>query len=126
VTGTTLRSVLRRGLLLRRASLRLVLLASAAVGALLAPQAALAGNWGPWGFKTPGEAAYCPMEFPRRNFDAFRCITPNDGWWVRISGFADGGTPRVTKGYARSYKGFRDPQWSCSTSARYSAPATPR
>lgn len=57
-------------------------------------------------FKTPGEAAYCQLEFSRNTFDAFRCFTPNDGWWIRFSGLL-GHNVQVTKGYDKRYRGYR-------------------
>jgi len=57
-------------------------------------------------FKTPREAAYCQMEFTRNSFDAFRCFTPNDGWWIRISGLM-GNNVQVTKGIDDRFRGFR-------------------
>jgi hypothetical protein len=59
-------------------------------------------------FKTPGDAAYCRMEFGRGHLAAIRCITPNDGFWVRISGrlYYSGSGVRVTKGYSAPFKGY--------------------
>ena len=64
----------------------------------------------PFWFKTPGDAAYCRMEFGAKQFAAFRCITPNDGFWVRISGrlYHPGKDVRVTKGYDPRFKGYRE------------------
>jgi hypothetical protein len=63
----------------------------------------------PFWFKTPGEAAYCRMEFSQKQLAAFRCITPNDGFWVRIGGrlYAPGSPVRVTKGYDPRFRGYR-------------------
>lgn len=88
-----------------RAAERLFILVGALV-ALAAPPDAFAAEWD---FKTPGEAAYCRLEFTRNTFDAFRCITPNDGFWVRFTGLAAGTKVKVTKGYAANYRGYRDP-----------------
>jgi hypothetical protein len=77
-----------------------------ALSALIPSSAAAAPRYD---FKTPGEAAYCRMEFGNRGFDGFRCITPNDGFWMRFVGIRAGaGTNvRVTKGYSPTYKGLR-------------------
>jgi hypothetical protein len=73
------------------------------VGVVAAPAQARAFD-----FKTPGEAAYCRMEFGRRGLDGLRCITPNDGFWIRLGGLAAGTNVRVTKGHAARYKGYRE------------------
>jgi hypothetical protein len=88
--------------------LRLVVVTIAAGVALGAPPSAAASAFD---FKTPGEAAYCRMEFTGdRFFAAFRCITPNDGFWVRISGrlYYTGSGVRITKGYSPRFKGYRE------------------
>lgn len=75
---------------------------AAGAAALLSPSPATAFD-----FKTPGEAAYCRMEFTARQFDAFRCITPNDGFWIRFDGLARGRNVTVTKGYNAAYRQYR-------------------
>jgi hypothetical protein len=62
-------------------------------------------------FKTPGEAAYCQMEVTRHTFTAFRCFTPNDGWWIRFNGLM-GDNVQVTKGIDDRYRGFRSSSYS--------------
>lgn len=78
-------------------------LAAALIGAL-SPQLARADSLP--AFKTPGEAAYCQMQFVRNGFDAFLCFTPNDGWWIRFTGVM-GQNVQVTKGYNNRYRGYR-------------------
>ena len=56
-----------------------------------------------WWFKTPGDAAYCRMES-----NAFRCVTPNDGFWIRLTGVF-GERPGVRKGYSSQFRGLRAP-----------------
>jgi hypothetical protein len=81
------------------------LLLCAAVGvALGAPSPAAAE----WVFKTPGEAAYCRMEFVHGVFDAFRCVTPNDGFWIRLTGLSKGTNVAVVKGVSRAFHGYRN------------------
>jgi hypothetical protein len=60
-------------------------------------------------FKTPGEAAYCRMEFRANFLDSFRCVTPNDGFWIRFVGLNSSGGYKVhiTKGYSPQYRGLR-------------------
>jgi len=65
------------------------------------PAAASAEDW--W-FKTPGEAAYCRFEL--RNW---LCITPNDGFWIRLTHVYDSGDVDVRKGYSDRFRGYRDP-----------------
>src|SRR6266511_4256953 len=55
-----------------------------------------------WSFRTPGDAVYCRLQ-P----DALRCITPNDGFWIRISG-AQSSYQRVMHGYDQRWRGYRD------------------
>jgi hypothetical protein len=62
----------------------------------------------PFDFKTPGEAAYCRLEFSRRGLDALRCVRPDDGFWIRLVGLAAGTNARVTKGHASRYRGHRE------------------
>jgi hypothetical protein len=85
---------------------RLLLCAAASVVALAAPSPALAAEWV---FRTPGEAAYCRMEFTQGVFDAFRCVTPNDGFWIRLTGLSKGTNVRVVKGVSPAYRGYRNP-----------------
>lgn len=54
-----------------------------AVVVVHAPAAALASEWD---FKTPGDAAYCRFELSRNVSSSFRCMTPNDGFWIRFTG----------------------------------------
>jgi hypothetical protein len=71
----------------------------AAVGgaAFIAPAAAST-----WAFETPAEAAYCRLEV-----DAFRCVTPNDGFWIRFTGIYGGDEVAVRKGYSPRFRGLR-------------------
>src|SRR5258706_15996485 len=62
-------------------------------------------------FRTPGGAAYCQMEFSRNSFNAFRCFTPNDGWWIRLTGVG-GPRAQVSKGYDHRYLGYHPPGYS--------------
>lgn len=64
-----------------------------------------------WYFKTPGEAAYCRFEN-----GAWLCMTPNDGFWIRLTGifsdndvdvFSDNDVD-VRKGYSDRFRGYRD------------------
>jgi hypothetical protein len=80
----------------------LAIVAAIAVGP---PPAAAAA----FDFKTPGEAAYCRTEFPQNRFDAFRCITPNDCFWLRFDGLGTGKHVRITTGYDARYEGHREP-----------------
>jgi hypothetical protein len=57
-------------------------------------------------FKTPGEAAYCQMETSNFSLNAFRCFTPNDGWWIRFTGL-ERGNVQITKGTDDRYRGYR-------------------
>jgi hypothetical protein len=57
-----------------------------------------------WVFRTPGEVAYCALESRPASDSAFRCITPSDGFWIRIAPITSGA--RVTKGYAKKFRGF--------------------
>jgi hypothetical protein len=79
---------------------RLLLIAGAACLLLLTHVPAASGQAEAWAFRTPGEAAYC------RFFGGIECITPNDGFWIRISGIDE---PRITKGYSERWRGFRRP-----------------
>ena len=58
-----------------------------------------------FGFKTPGGAAYCQLEVENNNANAFRCFTPNDGWWIRFNRI-NGNSPTVSKGYSARYRGL--------------------
>jgi len=64
------------------------------------PSAASGDDW--W-FKTPGGAAYCRMES-----NAFMCTTPNDGFWIRITGIF-GGDVDIRKGYSERFRGLQAP-----------------
>jgi hypothetical protein len=77
----------------------------ACIGVACAPALARAADVMP-SFKTPGEAAYCQMEFSGNMFSAFRCFTPNDGWWVRFTGI-NGKNAQVSKGIDDRYRGYR-------------------
>jgi hypothetical protein len=57
-------------------------------------------------FKTPAGAAYCRMEFGAKVLDSFRCFTPNDGWWIRLTGLM-GHDVQVRKGYDRRFRAYR-------------------
>jgi len=48
------------------------------------------------------------MEFDARQVDGFRCITPNDGFWIRIKGLLHPREPKITKGYNSAYKRYRN------------------
>ena len=89
--------------------IRLTALATVSIAALL-PGIARAADSSP-AFKTPGEAAYCQMEFTKNYFDAFRCFTPNDGWWIRFSGLT-GSNVQITKGVDERYRGYKDSSFS--------------
>jgi hypothetical protein len=91
-----------------------VVLLSVAALAVPAPAAATT-----WDFRTPGDAAYCRLEFaPVRGggsvFNAFRCMTPSNGFWIRLSGFEVSGlgrateSVRVTKGYDVRFLAYRN------------------
>lgn len=84
-------------------------LASIAVIALAAGALATFGVAGSFeGFKTPGGAAYCRMEFSSRGaFYAFRCFRPSDGFWVRLEGIFAGSNVRATKGYSERFRGLK-------------------
>ena len=58
-----------------------------------------------FGFKTPGGAAYCQLEVENSSANAFRCFTPNDGWWIRFNRI-NGNSPTVSKGYSARYRDF--------------------
>jgi hypothetical protein len=88
----------------RRVIRALVVCTAAAFVTVVAPSLARAESTP--AFKTPGDAAYCQMEFSRNTFDAFRCFTPNDGWWIRFTGVM-GHNVQVTKGYAPRYRSHR-------------------
>jgi hypothetical protein len=90
---------------MRRLAVRsLVPLLACLATALLAPGLARAETLE--AFKTPGEAAYCQMEISNGIFNAFRCFTPNDGWWIRFSSL-NGRNVQVTKGTDDRYRGYR-------------------
>lgn len=76
-----------------------------AVAAALATPGPAHGDSTP-AFRTPNGAAYCRMEFGGKGFDAFRCFTPNDGWWIRFTGLI-GHDVQVQKGYDRRFRGAR-------------------
>lgn len=84
---------------------RLSIAVATATISLAAPPAAGAAKWD---FRTPGDAAYCRMEFVHNTFDAFRCMTPNDGFWIRLTGLSRGTNVRVEKGSSAEYEGYRD------------------
>jgi hypothetical protein len=71
----------------------------------LLPGSASAAAQFDWVFRTPGEVAYCRMEYIHNVFDSFRCITPSDGFWIRISPLAE--NARITKGYSKAFRGFQ-------------------
>ena len=78
--------------------LRLALVVAVlSVGGIATPTGAEA-----WAFKTPGEAAYCRFEV-----NAFRCVTPDDGFWIRLTGIY-GARSLATKGYSPRYRGIHD------------------
>jgi hypothetical protein len=58
-----------------------------------------------WAFRTPGGSVYCQLEFHRSVFDSFRCFTPSDGFWIRISPVS--AHARVSKGYSDRLRGLR-------------------
>jgi hypothetical protein len=64
------------------------------------PSAAAASDWS---FKTPGGAAYCRMEV-----NGFLCMTPNDGFWIRLTGIF-GEDVDVRKGYSSRFRGLQAP-----------------
>jgi hypothetical protein len=80
------------------------------LAALAAPGRAEATTWD---FRTPGDAAYCRLEFaPVRGggsiFNAFRCMTPNSGFWIRLPLDRGGGAVRVQKGYDVRFLAYRE------------------
>ena len=72
--------------------------------ALLVTPASSAGTRD-WAFRTPGGSVYCQMEFHRSVFNAFRCFTPKDGFWIRISPLS--AQARVTTGRSDGLRGRR-------------------
>lgn len=60
-----------------------------------------------WAFKTPGEAAYCRFESGR--LGGFLCMTPSDGFWIRLTGIYSGDAANVRKGSSDRFRGHRDP-----------------
>lgn len=72
--------------------------------ALVGPAGARASEWD---FKTPGDAAYCRFEFSR-NVSAFRCMTPDDGFWLRFTRLGSKTSVRVSKGRSSRFVGYRD------------------
>jgi hypothetical protein len=81
--------------------------AAAVAVAVAAPSAARRGAEPEFSFRTPGDAAYCGMAASSRGFSSFRCVTPNDGFYIQLNGV---GTthPTVSKGYDRSLRGYHD------------------
>jgi hypothetical protein len=53
-----------------------------------------------WAFKTPGAASYCRLEV-----NSFLCVTPNDGFWIRLTGIF-GDNVGVRKGYSSQFRGL--------------------
>jgi hypothetical protein len=61
-----------------------------------------------WSFRTPGDAAYCRIEFPRSLF-ALRCMSPSTGFWLRLTVPNQGGGPvRVEKGSDVRFLAYRE------------------
>ena len=59
-------------------------------------------------FRTPDDAVYCRVVSNRaRVWTRFLCLTPNDGFFVRIDGLSTGHL-RVTKGYRHAFEGYRN------------------
>ena len=75
--------------------MRRAVLAAAAAAALAVPGEAAA-----WDFRTPGDAAYCRIE--QGTGSAFLCMTPNDGFWIRLSRL--NGRADVAKGQAPRFR----------------------
>jgi hypothetical protein len=79
--------------------------------ALAAPGRAEAAGWD---FRTPGDAAYCRLEFaPVQGgsvFNAFRCMAPSTGLWLRLEFGRGDDSVRITKGYDVRFLAYRDPQ----------------
>jgi hypothetical protein len=64
---------------------RVLCAAAIAACALLPAGASAAGDFD-WVFRTPGEVAYCRMEYRHNVFNAFRCITPTMASGSDLSG----------------------------------------
>jgi hypothetical protein len=67
--------------------------------AVVLPATASSASESGWEFKTPGDAAYCRLES-----NSFLCVTPNDGFWIRLTGIFDGDKVDVKKGYSRRFR----------------------
>lgn len=86
----------------RRTSIRLLVSAGGVWLLLLGIVPSGAAQLEPWVFRTRGEAVYCQF------VNGLRCVTPNDGFWIHFSG-GFRGEPRIRKGYAERWRGFRKP-----------------
>jgi hypothetical protein len=64
-------------------------------------------------FRTPDHAAYCGMNFVRKEWKEFVCFTPNDGFYVRMTNLY-GARVKISKGYLDRFVGYRNrrvPLW---------------
>jgi hypothetical protein len=59
-------------------------------------------------FRTPNHAAYCRMLFRRNAWNGFLCLTPNDGFWVKMTRVLGPGRVRVTEGYSPTFEDYRN------------------
>jgi len=60
-----------------------------------------------FGFRTPGDIAYCQMGFPEQSgFRTLRCWRPTDGSWIRLAGFQN--NVRASKGCSSIYRGYHN------------------
>lgn len=85
---------------------RALLLVSAFAAGLAASDAAASSQFA---FRTPGHAAYCRMGFSGGAWTRFLCFTPNDGFYVRMTGVLNSRRPvRVVKGYSRRFLHYRN------------------
>lgn len=83
----------------KRLAKRLLILVALAVVLQAAPAAAAPGDWA---FKTPGGKAYCRLDA------GFLCMTPKDGFWIRLTRIV-GDHADVRTGYDERFRGDRGP-----------------